>query len=201
MLWLFGVHRPAETMGSYQTITSRGTKWYYKAGQPPLKKCFKLSNTFDNMYCICTQYILLQLLSNVTKVVAEFVNSVWWQALWRVHLINKKKLNHKTRADNLWGRKLLRDRSIQQGVQQRVTQDLTKVSGHDCLLLHTTVILKGEDNWEVWYLSNRKKETQYSKLLQIINTIAWNFQWAQVPQSSITVSSIYLLNFEQESFE
>lgn len=61
---------------------------------------------------------------------------------------------------DLRGRQLLRDGPIQQGGQQRVTQDLSKVLGHDCLLLHSTVILNGKDDWKVWYLSNMKTVPQ-----------------------------------------
>lgn len=50
---------------------------------------------------------------------------------------------------NLWRRKLLRDRPVQQGGQQRVAQDLTQVLGHDGLLLHTAVVLKRQDDGEV----------------------------------------------------
>lgn len=56
---------------------------------------------------------------------------------------------HTHTDSNLWRRKLLRDLSIQHGGQQHISQDLTKVLGHDCLLLHTTVILKGQDDGEV----------------------------------------------------
>lgn len=52
-------------------------------------------------------------------------------------------------VSNLWRWKLLRNVSIQQGGQQCVSQDLAEVLSHDGLLCHTTVILKGQDDWEV----------------------------------------------------
>lgn len=59
---------------------------------------------------------------------------------------------------DLWWRQQLRDGPIQQGVQQSVTQDLSQVLGHDCLLLHPTVILNGKDDGEVWCLSEKKQK-------------------------------------------
>ncbi|TNN68542.1 hypothetical protein EYF80_021188 [Liparis tanakae] len=50
------------------------------------------------------------------------------------------------------------------GGQQRVTQDVAEVLGHDRLLLHATVVLQRQDDWEVRCLSNRKEETHRAAL-------------------------------------
>lgn len=53
---------------------------------------------------------------------------------------------------DLWRWQQLRDGPVQHGGQQSVAKDLSKVLGHDCLLLHTAVIFNRKDDWEVWCL-------------------------------------------------
>ncbi len=94
-----------------------------------------------------------------------------------------------------------------------------KVFGHDRLLLHTTVIFEGQDDWEVRHLTNRKKKKitelkikhrllklicslsdSPSKLRGVLNMVYHVSIKDYLVQSFKTVSTFYLPKDEQESF-
>lgn len=64
---------------------------------------------------------------------------------------------------------MFRDLSIQQGGQQRVTQDVAEVLGHYCLLLHTAVILQGQDDGEVRRLLKQDPTRGYKSLSNLFS--------------------------------
>lgn len=55
--------------------------------------------------------------------------------------------------------------AIQRALQQLVTEDAVKVLGHDSLLLNTTVVLDGQDDWIFRYLDREEEEEGVSEFV------------------------------------